>query len=282
MIKKESKIQYSYLTVKMTKSRIDKGLLAFPRAMVDWFPKQKGFVKLFLDNSKVPQLKTYTPYTSSTRECRIGGLSYWFKKNHIKDGDEIVIQIIDRENYIFRLIYENNFVIRTRQLQEQFDNSPNEEKAFKNLLDIAEWTRVDKEIVILNEFNRLIQIPIEDRRTKEKHHLKFKEITPPSLKTLLGEIYKGHCQVCDFWFLKKDGTPYYEIHHIDNLLGAHPKNLLLVCGNCHNQFTYAQVRYNFRDGWLSKVYFNEREFRIEQLVFNTKFPVHYKNVYLLE
>jgi len=34
----KSSLNYNYQTIKITKSRIDKGLIAIPRSLLDWFP----------------------------------------------------------------------------------------------------------------------------------------------------------------------------------------------------------------------------------------------------
>lgn len=280
MVKTNSKISYNYATVKVTQSRIDKGLLAVPVAWIDWFPKQKIPVRVFFDDSNVPKLKTYTPYTSSSRECRIGGLAAWFRRNRVRDGNEIVVQLIDKENYIYRLIHEEQFLAKTQQIQKRFDSSPNDSKALESLSEIAQWINVDRQTAVLNEFYRLIKEErIESRGIITRKESKLKESAPANSKILLGEIYKGHCQVCDFWFLKKDGAPYYEIHHIHDQLGNHLRNLLLVCGNCHNQFTYAHVQQEFLEDWLYRVHFNYQMFNVNQVIFNQKFSQPIKQAF---
>jgi hypothetical protein len=269
MVKTVSKTAYNYATVKITQSRIDKGLLAIPVPWTDWFPKQKIPIRVFLDDSNVPKLKNYTPYTSSSRECRIGGLAAWFRRNHVRDGDEIVVQVIDEDNYIYRLIHEEKFLAKTQQIQNWFDTASDDFNAVESLSEIARWNNIDRQTAALHEFQRLIQEEkIEERKTIARKQSQSKESVPPKSKILLGEIYKGHCQICDFWFFKKDGTPYYEIHHIHDQLGNHLTNLLLVCGNCHNQFTYAHVKQMFRKGWLYRVHFNERAYDVNQIIFS--------------
>lgn len=280
MVNTNSKIEYNYATVKVTQSRIAKGLLAIPVAWLDWFPKQKVFIGVFLDDSNIPQNKNYTPYTSSSHECRIGGLAEWFSQSRIRDGDEIVVQLIDKDSFVYRLIHEAKFITKTRQIQNQFDNSSDESNALKSLSKIAQWINVDTQIATLNEFHRLIkEEKMEERRILTRKESFLKEGVPPNSKILLGEIYKGHCQLCDFWFLKRDGTPYYEIHHIHDQLGNHLRNLLVVCGNCHNQFTYANVRQEFIEGWLYRVHFNERAFNINQIILKQKFSQPMKQIF---
>ena len=67
--------------------------------------------------------------------------------------------------------------------------------------------------------------------------MESRESVPASLRAILARLYKGQCQISGFSFLKRDGEPYFEVHHIDPLLGHHAKNVLVVCPNVHAQFT---------------------------------------------
>ncbi|NIV11084.1 MAG: HNH endonuclease, partial [Aliifodinibius sp.] len=95
VVRSKSEINYSYATIKITQSRIDKGLIAIPVSLIKWFPDRNDTIQVYLSNSPVSQDKHYSSYRSSTRECRIGGMKEWFRQNNIKSGDEIVIQFID-------------------------------------------------------------------------------------------------------------------------------------------------------------------------------------------
>ncbi len=68
IIRSQSQIAYNYATIKITKSRIDKGLLAIPVSLIEWFPKQNCQINIFLDDSIHSQLKTYTSYMKSQQE----------------------------------------------------------------------------------------------------------------------------------------------------------------------------------------------------------------------
>lgn len=272
---------HNYATIKITQSRIDKGLLAIPVSLIDWFPRQNTQIKIFFDDSLKSQFKNFTAYDSSSRECRIGGLVEWFRKNHMRNGDEIVIQQIDKSNNTFRLIAETKFILKTQKLQNEFDSARDEEEAEENLIKIAKWTNENKDVAKLSEFQRLAQeLKAEPRKRIVKKEAHVKENVPPNLKLLIGKIYLGHCQVCEFWFLKKDQIPYYEIHHIDDRLGNYLQNLLLVCGNCHNQFTYARVKQEFKTGWLFRVHFNDRVHNVNQIAFIRKFQEATKQVFV--
>jgi len=124
-------------------------------------------------------------------------------------------------------------------------------------------------------------LPFEKRRFIKKYSNRARESVPYNLKVLLGTIYQGNCQVCYFGFLKQDNTPYYEIHHIRPLFGNHPKNLILVCANCHSQFEYANVQHKFNnEGWLIGASFNKNTYSVNQIVLKTRFESSYKKLFI--
>jgi hypothetical protein len=230
----------------------------------------------------VSQTKHYSSYSSSTRECRIGGVRQWFQQNNIKTGDEIVIQLIDKDVFIYRLIPERNFILKTKELQHGLDNSETEHEASEKIRTLSQWTHLGKESVAFNEYYRLIDgLPVKERNYVQKTPGRARETVPPSLRTLLENIYKGHCQVCDFWFLKRNKAPYFEIHHLDPVKGHHPKNLIVVCGNCHNRFEHAEVKQVFNDNsWLIKVSFNEKVFLVRQAMLIRKIEGFSKDLFV--
>ena len=250
--------------------------------LTKWFPNRNGTVHVYLGESPDLQAKVFSSYESSTRECRIGGMADWFEENKIRSGNEIVIQVIDKENFIYRFIPENKFIVKTQELQHQFDNSESEQEASVKMVRLADWIHLDKRKVALNEFKRLISImPMETREYGRNHWSRARERAPSSLRTLLEDIYKGHCQVCDFWFLKRDKRPYFETHHLNPLGGHNPKNIIVVCGNCHNQFEYTNVHYDFNmDGWLTRVFFNEKMYPVNQVALNIKLEDSFKELFV--
>lgn len=78
----ESTIPYNYVTIKLTQSRINKGLLAIPVSLIDNFPKKRTDVMIYFDEGRAPIKKNFTPYESSSRECRIGGMKDFYDKNN--------------------------------------------------------------------------------------------------------------------------------------------------------------------------------------------------------
>jgi hypothetical protein len=208
-------------------------------------------------------------------------MKQWFRQNNINSGDEIVIQFIDKERFIYRLIPERNFILKTKELQHRFDLSENEQEASGKITTLAQWIYLDKNKVVLNEYNRLINTsPSEDREYIKKSSSRTRESAPANLRILLGDIYKGHCQLCDFWFLKRDKKRYFEIHHLDPFKGHHPKNLVVVCGNCHNQFEHADVKQEFDDNnWLVRVSFNQTKYSVRQALLTTKVEPFVKELF---
>ena len=90
----ESKIPFNYKTIKVTQSRINKGLLAIPVSLIEYFPENKNKVNIAFGDSLKASPKNFTPYHSSSKECRIGGMDKFYDKFQIKNGDELVIQFL--------------------------------------------------------------------------------------------------------------------------------------------------------------------------------------------
>lgn len=279
----KSEINYNYTTVKMTQSRIEKGLIAMPRALAEWFPLHNADIQVYLDDSPVLESKNYSSYDSSTRECRIGGMREWFRKNNIRTGDEVVIQMVDKHSSIYRIASEEKFVDKTRDLQRTFDDSQSEEVAEQKIGALVHWTLLDKNGVVLNEFKRQAHtVPIQARSYIQTRFSRARESAPASVRTLLGALYRGYCQVCDFGFLKRDSKPFFEIHHLNPSRGHHPKNLVVVCGNCHNQFEHANVHIEFdNNDWLVRVSFNNRPYQVRQVLSTLKLEDPIKEVFIL-
>ncbi len=282
VIRSKSRIAYPYATIRITQSRIDKGLIAIPVSLVEWFPDHNENIQVYLNDSPISQTKNYSSYTSSTHECRIGGVRKWFEQNKIKSGDEVVIQLIDKERFIYRLIPENNFIVTTQELQHSFDKSDTEQKASETITTIAEWTHLKRGKIVIGEYYRLSNIlPSEERQYVRRRISQTRESVPANLRILLEDIYQGHCQVCDFWFLKRDIKPYFETHHIDPSKGHHLKNVLVVCGNCHNQFEYTYVRHEFSDDrWLIRVAFNEVIYEVKHTVLDIEKEGFFKELFI--
>src|SRR2546430_10882780 len=127
----QSEIGYSYVTIKITRSRINKGLLAIPVSLLDRFPKEKRKITILFDDEEIPSMKNFSPYNSSSQECRINGLASWFVKNKIQDQDEIVIQFLDENEGIYRLIKEEKFIEKIKELENKTISTKKDENLEK-------------------------------------------------------------------------------------------------------------------------------------------------------
>jgi hypothetical protein len=274
----ESKLPFDYKTIRVTQSRIDKGLLAIPVSLIHFFPKEKKEIYVTFGDEKNAVLKNFTPFSSSSRESRIGGMSGFYKDCKVKDGDELVIQILDKDSY--RIFTEKRFENNITKIEEELDKSSDELEAGSKIQQISNITNYEFEKTLLCEFYRLSKKEIDKRVSKPKRN-KAKKIVPASIRKILSTIYHGKCQISGFGFLMKNGEPYFEIHHIKPDLGDHLKNLLVVCPNVHAQFTYANNEEFFDEhGWLRHVRFNNNNFIVNQIIDSipTKFQkeVHYQ------
>ncbi len=262
------KMPADYITVKVTPGRISKGLLSIPVSLRDIFPRKRQNISVLFDSSTRIFEKPFSPYESSTRECRIYGLSRWYQRHRAMGGERVVITVVDRASFVYRLCFEDFYLLRASGLEESFLSSKSEKQADAGLRKISEWTGFRKIQVALREFEEIAKDKgYESRRRILERAGLTREKIPHSVKTLIGEVYKGHCQVCDFTFLKKDRRPYFEIHHLERERGHRLKNLLSVCPNCHRQFEYADVRlWHNSQQWLVRVKFNDRVHEVNQIL----------------
>ncbi|MCH7962776.1 MAG: HNH endonuclease [Bacteroidetes bacterium] len=265
-IKSPSLINYNYCTIKITRSRLEYGLLAIPTSILNLFPKESNELLIYFDGSKILSKKSFV-ISEKNREARVYGLSEWYKKNKLVEDDEIVIQLLDRKDNVYGFITEKKFIDVNNKIQKKFDESSNGKKAESNLISLSEWNKTDLEQAALRELYRLSKEETQERKQRQRKNTKSKDAVPPQLRITLDQIYRGVCQVCEFWFLKKDMRPYFEIHHLDVSLGNHPKNLIIVCANCHRQFEFADVEKEYNDdGWLVEVFFNQNSFLVNQAI----------------
>ena len=258
------RVPFDYATVRTTKSRIDKGLLAIPASLVSLFPRSARTITL-VNDAGIEESKTFTPLGSSSGECRIGGLAEFYRRNAVRDGDEVVVQLLGDGR--FRLTPELAFQAKIRNLEALIEGSGDEAQADKLLGLLAEATNLPRTEVAKNEFVRLAEAAPEPGRKRRAARAEVKAGLPAHLRRILLELYGGACQVSGFTFLTASGAPYFEVHHIDPSVGNHIKNLLVVSPNVHAQFTYASLEQQFDDeGWLRGVRFNRQPFSVFQII----------------
>jgi len=212
MKKTKSELPLNYITVKTTKSRIDKGLLAIPVSLIELFPKTGNEIYLVNEDGKT-EAKSFTPYNSSSRECIIGGLRSFYNFHKISDGDELVIQLLDDKK--FRIIPEKLFKNILNINLSEFENSTDDNEADNLLSKISYITNLSKDDFLKNEYILLSNKEMEYRKKLKKNTTYVRDSVPISIRKILLELYKGKCQITNFTFLTKNGNPYFELHHID-------------------------------------------------------------------
>ena len=253
--------------IQPTASRITKGLLIVPSRFSSEFPAERGEILVKFDDSEELESKYYLPDDRSVKERRIYGMGSWFAMRRVAAGDNIRITVEDKERRVYRILLERYVVekrageARQRLLLAEFAND-----AEKELDVLAQLSRKRTRAVALEEVQRLaIELPSILRgrvvvpRTDRREHI------PEGIRVLLEAVHNGKCQICSFTFVKRDGNPYFEVHHLDPERGHHPANLLVVCPNCHAQLEHAVVSdCELVLGWLVAVKVNGKRVAIRQ------------------
>jgi len=205
-----AEIPLSYTTIKITASRRKKTLLALPKALTDWFPKEKGKIFLMGDDG-TKQEYAFVPYTSSAKECRIYGISQFYTSHNVQVGDELVLQKLDDDT--FRLLSEKKFNRQYKRSLSLFENSTDDETVQKTLEKVKKIANLDSAEILENAFITLANIKgAPERKIKETTRTARRETVPPYLRRILLSVYEGKCQITQFTFLKRDGNPYFELH----------------------------------------------------------------------
>lgn len=80
---------------------------------------------------------------------------------------------------------------------------------------------------------------------------------PSSVSRIVKRLYGTTCAICRReGFIKKDGTRYAEVHHVEEVSTKSPgvlgsQNIIVVCANCHRKLHYANVEIEpTASGWL--------------------------------
>ncbi|MCS7187284.1 MAG: HNH endonuclease [Armatimonadetes bacterium] len=238
--------------VLLTKSRLEKGLLAISRKFRSLFPPSAQKVTVFFDDESKPYQKPYTPFEAATRESRIYSLRKWFLKHKATVGDWVEV-IVEKAGY--RLIFRKRSEEEVRYRNE-LQEAETEEQATNALRKLAQTQKRSLREAAIKELRRLSKRTWERKRIVVTPGERY-EVVPASLRALLKTVYEGHCQICGFTFRKRNGEPYFEVHHVDPEGGHQPQNLLVLCANCHAQMEHADV-FVERDaqGWVVAVTIN--------------------------
>lgn len=228
---------------------------------------------IFDDGTRV-EPKIYVPYDPKIKECRVFGLSRWFSRRGIVAGDAITITLEDPIKAIYRIALDR-FIEQRRaaEARRQLYTAASPEIAGEQLRRLAESKKEKVQEIAFQEIALIAQRPLLKRKRVMILQRGRAEAVPPSLRALLEAIHQGKCQICSFTFKKRDGKPYFEIHHLESDKGHHPMNVLVICPNCHAQLENATVTEMERVmGWLVAVRINGRRFRVRQPFVRRRLP----------
>ena len=254
-------------TIRVSASRLAKRLLAIPQKFKNLFPRENGQIKVVFDDGDRIKTLTFMPCDPRVKESRIFGLSRWFLKRNVQPGDVISVTVEDQRKGIYRIALDR--FVRQRQedrARKKIRSARTEGIAREGLRALVQLARKRPRHVAKEELLRIAQeSPRQPRPTLSTRASYRYEGVPAGIRILLGEVHQGKCQVCSFAFKKRDGEPYFEIHHVDPQAGHHPSNLLLLCANCHAQFEHAKVTdFLWVSNWVVSVKINGKRFAVRQ------------------
>ena len=254
-------------TIRASASRLDKGLLAIPQKFKKWFPGEKGPIQVIFDDEDRARALTFHPHDAVVKESRIFGLKDWFSKRNVREGDLISVVLEDFDSRLYRIALDR--FVRERKEQKarlRLHAAATDTEAEQELTELSRLTRKRPREQAEYELLRMAQASTRQPRPRvllgvaERH-----EGVPSGIRVLLRELHDGKCQLCSFTFEKRNGEPYFEIHHLDPKIGHHPNNLLVVCPNCHAQFEHATVGdFRWTGEWLVGVMINGKRFSVRQ------------------
>jgi 5-methylcytosine-specific restriction endonuclease McrA len=248
-------------------SRLEKGLLTIPQKFKAWFPSEKGQIQVVFDDEEKAKALTFHPYDPIVKENRIFGLGHWFSKRSVREGDLISITVEDLDRRLYRIALDR--FVRERQEQKarhQLQAARTDSEAEQELSTLSRLTRKRPREFAQEELLRIAQeSPRQPRPRVFPGAVERHEGVPSRVRVLLREVHEGKCQLCSFTFEKRNGKPYFEIHHLDPEVGHHPCNLLVLCPNCHAQFEHATLTdFRWAGNWLVGVMINGKRVAIRQ------------------
>lgn len=256
-----------HFTIRASASRLEKGLLAIPQRFGDWFPSTKSEIQVLFDDEEKPKRLTFHPNGPEVKENRIFGVGHWFSKRGVREGDLISITLEDRDRHLYRIALDRFIQEREEQrTREKLDGARTDSEAERELSALSRLTRKRPRGLAQEELLRIAQESVRRPRPRippgaaERH-----EGAPSAIRVLLRELHDGKCQLCFFTFEKRNGEPYFEIHHLDPEIGHHPSNLLVLCPNCHAQFEHARVTdFKWVGNWLVGATINGKRVAVRQ------------------
>ena len=222
---------------------------------------------MVFDDEEKTKLLTFRPYDATVKESRIFGLSGWFSKRGVREGDVISITCEDPYRRLYRIALGRYVKEREEQkARQKLRAAETDSEAEQELSTLSRLTRTRPRALAQEELLRIFQSSArQPRPTVFVNAVERHEGVPSGIRVLLREVHDGKCQLCSFTFEKRNGEPYFEIHHLDPKIGHDPNNLLVVCGNCHAQLEHARVTdFKWAGGWLVGVAINGKRLSVRQ------------------
>lgn len=254
-------------SIRVSASRLEKGFLAIPQRFRGWFPSEKGQIRVVFDDEEKSKTLTYHPYGPEVKENRIFGVGRWFSKRGVAEGDLISITLEDLDRRLYRIALDRYIREREkRKTRQKLHSAQTDAVAEQELHTLSRLTKKSPRQQAQEELLRIAQeSPRQPRPRVFPRPAKRRENVPPGIRVLLRELHRGRCQLCSFTFQKRNGEPFFEIHHLDPRIGHHPSNLLVVCPNCHAKFEYAEITdWKWSDNWLIAVVINGKRIPVRQ------------------
>ena len=254
-------------SIRASASRLEKGFLAIPQRFRGWFPSERGQILVVFDDEEKSKTLTYHPYGPEVKENRIFGVGRWFSKRGVADGDLISITLEDLDRRLYRIASDRYIREREeRKARQKLQSAQTDAEAEQELRTLSRLTKKGPRQQAQEELLRIAQkSPRQPRPRVFPRPAERRENVPPGIRVLLRELHRGRCQLCSFTFQKRNGEPFFEIHHLDPGIGHHPSNLLVVCPNCHAQFEYAEITdWKWSDSWLIAVAINGKRVPVRQ------------------
>jgi len=210
-------------TIRASASRLDKGLLAIPQKFRGLFPDKRSLIGVFFDVGEDPDELTFQPNDPVVKENRILGLAHWFSTRGVREGDLISVTIEDQGRRLYRIALDR-YVLEQQELKarERLEAAETDSEADRQLTVLSQLARRRPRAVAKKELLRIAGISTpESRPTVLPPVAERRSVVPSGIRVLLRELHGGRCQLCSFTFEKRDGEPYFEVHHLDPSIGHH-------------------------------------------------------------
>lgn len=248
-------------------SRLEKGLFAVPQRFIGWFPRERGQIQVIFDDEDGSRPLTFHPYDPITKEARIFGVRNWYSERGVRPGDLISVVVEDRGHHLYRIALERYVLERQEHTaRKRLQEASTDSEAEQQLAILQRVAKRRPRDVAQRELSRIAQeSERQPRPTVPPAAGERREGVPPGTRVLLRELHEGKCQICSFTFEKRNGEPYFEIHHLDPTTGHHPTNLLVVCPNCHAQLEHAKVTgFRWEGEWIVGLTINGKRLSVRQ------------------